>query len=86
MTTWGELHYWTPPKYLKSGHVVLLMAEIMHQLIGSASHYLQGFVHPTWCRISAMNSITGFLYFLQLPCRVILPLVRQELRVKKTRS
>ena len=28
----------------------LLMAEILHQLIGSLSHYLQGFIHPRWCR------------------------------------
>ena len=24
--------------------------------VGSLSHYLQGFVHPRWCRISAINS------------------------------
>ncbi len=34
----------------------LLMAEILHQFIGSLSHYLQGFIHPRWCRISAINS------------------------------
>ncbi len=27
---------------------LLLMAEILHQLIGSLSHYLQGFIHPRW--------------------------------------
>ena len=37
--------------------MVLLMAEILHQLIGSFSHYLQGFIYPRWCRISAINSI-----------------------------
>ena len=26
----------------------MLMEEILHQLIGSVSHYLQGFVHPRW--------------------------------------
>ena len=31
------------------------MAEILHQLIGSLSHYLQGFIHPSWCRISSIN-------------------------------
>ena len=36
--------------------MILLMAEILHQLIGSFSHYLQGFIHPRWCRISAINS------------------------------
>ena len=37
--------------------LLLLMAEILHQLMGSLSHYLQGFIHPWWCRISAINSI-----------------------------
>ena len=36
--------------------MILLMAEIFHQLIASLSHYLQGFIHPRWCRISAINS------------------------------
>ena len=35
---------------------ILLMAEILHLLIGSLSHYLQGFIHPRWCRISSINS------------------------------
>ena len=38
--------------------VILLMEEILHQLIGSLSHYLQGFIHPRWCRISSINRIT----------------------------
>ena len=29
----------------------------VHQLISSLSHYLQGFMHPRWCRISSINSI-----------------------------
>ena len=37
--------------------VILLMEEILHQLIGSLSHYLQGFIHRRWCRISSINSI-----------------------------
>ncbi len=49
-----------PPRNLKTTSVkatlILLMAEILHQLIGSLSHYLQGFIHPRWCRISAINS------------------------------
>ena len=28
--------------------LVLLMEEILHQLIGSLSHYLPGFIHPRW--------------------------------------
>ena len=39
------------------GSTLLLMEEILHQLIGSLSHYLQGFIHPRWCRIFAINSI-----------------------------
>ena len=34
---------------------ILLMDEILHQLIGSLSHYSQGFIHPWWCRISSIN-------------------------------
>ena len=37
----------------------LLMEEILHQLIGSLSHYLQGFIHLRWCRISSINRIIG---------------------------
>ena len=38
--------------------LVPLMEEILHQLIlvGRLSHYLQGFIHPRWCRISSINS------------------------------
>ncbi len=35
---------------------IVLMEEILHQLIGSLSHYLQGFIHPRWCRTSSINS------------------------------
>jgi len=34
------------------------MEEILHQLIGNVSHYLPGFIHPRWCRISSINSTT----------------------------
>ena len=34
------------------------MEEILHQLIWKISHYLQGFIHPRWCRISSINSFT----------------------------
>ena len=39
--------------------LILLMAEILHQLIGSLSHYLQGFIHPRW--------LAGFLPSTVLP-------------------
>ena len=42
----------------KLSHDLLLMHEILHQLIGSLSHYLQGFWHTRRCRISSINSIT----------------------------
>ena len=36
-----------------------LMEEILHQWIGSCSlsHYLQGFIHLRWCRISSINRV-----------------------------
>ncbi len=41
--------------------VILLMEEILHQLIGSLSHHLQGFIHPRWLfRISSINGMIGF--------------------------
>ena len=47
---------------LEKYHDILLMAEILHQLIGRLSHYLQGFIHAMW--------LAGFLnhqqYHLQL--------------------
>ena len=50
-----------PLAYWERGQTqeILLMEEILHQLIGSLSHYLQilqGFIHPRWCRISSINS------------------------------
>ena len=39
---------------------ILLMAEILHLLIGSLSDYLQGFIHPRWLfGISSINSRTS---------------------------
>ena len=37
--------------------VLLLMEEILYQLMGSLSHYSQGFIHPRWFRISSINSM-----------------------------
>ena len=37
---------------------ILLMAEILHQLVWRISRYLHGFIHPRWCRIVSINSIT----------------------------
>ena len=35
---------------------MVLMEEILHQLIGTLSVYVQVFIHPRWCRISSINS------------------------------
>ena len=37
--------------------VILLMAEILHHQGWWLSHYLSGFNHPRWCRISSINSM-----------------------------
>ena len=37
--------------------ILLLMEEILHQLVGRLYHYLQGFIHPRWWRISFINSM-----------------------------
>ena len=34
--------------------VIPCMEEILHQLIDGLSHYLKGFNHPRWCRISTI--------------------------------
>ena len=41
---------------------ILLIEEILHQLIGSLSHYVQVSLHPWWCRISSINSIQIIIY------------------------
>ena len=40
----------------KTCHVILLMEEILHKLIGSLSQYLQGLLHPRWCRNPSIDS------------------------------
>ncbi len=60
-----SFNHWESQNESKSGWsawfvksmILLLMAEILHQLIGILSHCLQGFIHPRWCRIWAINSI-----------------------------
>ena len=64
---------------------ILLMEEILHQLKGSLSHHLQGFIHPRWLfGISSINSIlylspcAEFLFFtldFKVLSFVIVPLV-----------
>ena len=55
------------------GVILLLMAEILHKLIGSLSHYLQGFIHPRRCRISSINSTTMMVVSqMEFLCMLIL--------------
>ena len=42
---------------MSSARAIPWMKKILHQLIGSLSHYSQGFIHPKWCRISSINSM-----------------------------
>ena len=41
------MRYFTDMSYLHVW-IILLVVEILHQLIGSLSHYLQGFLHTRW--------------------------------------
>ena len=50
---------------LCDSELLLLMEGILHQLIWQISSYLQGFIHPGWCRISSINSIK--FYTKKLP-------------------
>ena len=46
--------------------VILLMDKILHHEGWWLSHYLKGFNHPKWCRISSINSHTWLRYTLKL--------------------
>ena len=41
---------------------LLLMEEILHQSIWQISHDFYGFIHPRWCRICSINSITKVMF------------------------
>ena len=41
--------------------LLLWVEEILHQLIDGLSHYLKGFNHLRWCRISSIHSIISYL-------------------------
>ena len=63
LPSWTELRTLASGKMFQKSNVsisddiILLMEEILHQLVCQKSHYLQGFIHPRWCRISSINSI-----------------------------
>ena len=74
----GDFHHWMDLtallldlfSFVVKVRGILLMAEILHQLIGSLSHCFWGFIHPRWCRISAINSMTAeILVFFCVPDR-----------------
>ena len=60
---------------LQMDKLILLMENILHQLIGRLSHYLQGFVHPRWLfGISSINSSSsGSPIFQELPLSTCSP-------------
>ena len=45
-------------------YMILLMEEILHQLTWRNYHYLQGFIHLVWCRISSINRFRCAYSFL----------------------
>ena len=67
---WGNDPTWLMVFQMGWNHQLLLMAEILHQLIGSLSHYLQGFIHHRWCRISSINSSIGIVSFSPFLLRI----------------
>ena len=54
--------------------MVLLMANIPRSPVevGSLSHYLQGFIHLKWCRISSIkcNTLTTVIYIDHIPVKI----------------
>ncbi len=52
---------------------ILLISEIRRSPVevGSLSHYLQGFIHPRWCRISSINSMWWLNYHALIPWQKI---------------
>ena len=67
-----------PPNTIEKKRI-LLMEEILQQLIGSLSPYLQGLVHLRWCKISSINSISQSLSVYQQICRSMAPFVTKDL-------
>ena len=57
-------HELAPLESLRPGRKktsLLLMSEILHHQGWRLSHYLWGFNHPRWCRISSINSMMHVL-------------------------
>ena len=79
---------WNSPmlngKYIDSIRVhfplLPLIEEILHLFISSLPYYLQGFIHPRWCRISSINRMLVYqsVYTFPLPYKAsqhLFPLV-----------
>ena len=49
--------------------IILLMEEILHQLIGNLSHYLQGFIHPRWLAgfLNHQQCLYKIIYYREIP-------------------
>ena len=47
--------------------ILVLMAEILLISCGSLSDYLQGYIHPRWCRISSITAPIGSMGLVCLP-------------------
>ena len=67
---WGYPHLWKP-----SDVMILWMEEILHQLIDGLSHYLKGFNHPRWCRISSIHRMLRTFILVHLPIAAIKVLI-----------
>ena len=79
MFTWDST-FQTFSRTLNSGSIIHTVdgSEIRRSPVevDSLSHYLQGFIHPRWCRISSINSInsspTSFSHVMN-SCHVEIP-------------
>ena len=59
-------HELSPPLPSGSNVVIQLMEEILHQLIGSVFHYLQGFMHPRWLVGFLASTVRVFSHVVNL--------------------
>ena len=76
MTIVQDTHDFHNCHFLAIGHLLSFnkfsfLEEILHQLIGSLSHCLQGFLHVRWCRISSINSRDAYWMRFVMPKKLI---------------
>ena len=53
-----------PKVFSERGHTVDGWNPIQTVEVGSLSHYLQGFIHPRWCRISSIHSSAAYFFLV----------------------